>query len=375
MIPLDSGKEEKGKGESKGETGREAQVVDDGSTSSRRWGPARARIGGVGLRFEDRGLVAAANCNTSSLAPTASNTIHEPDSEVQHYENESYEPESEPNSHDDLQSASATDELSTQTERAHKLQTGYRKICVGTSDEGREIASIERNKTWNLTELPSGHRPIGLKWIYKIKKDAKGKITRHKARLIAKGYIQEHVTGSSQEMITQFKLQKERKFGMSDLGLLTHYLGLEVIQDETRVKVTMRSYAKNILRMVGPEECNATKLPMEPGVKLMKDDGSKKVDATEYRKVIGCLRYLTRIRPDLLYSVGYTSKYMQEPNVTHQHAVKQILRYVKGALNLGIHYQQKGKDGLMGHSDLGCTGTGTGLGYGYDTEKGNAKIQ
>ncbi|KAD3066810.1 hypothetical protein E3N88_34690 [Mikania micrantha] len=55
-----------------------------------------------------------------------------------------------------------------------------------------EIASIERNKTWVLTDIPLGHRPIGLKWVFKIKRDATGTITKHKARLVAKGYIQQH---------------------------------------------------------------------------------------------------------------------------------------------------------------------------------------
>lgn len=55
-----------------------------------------------------------------------------------------------------------------------------------------ELDSIEKNGTWNLTELPPCQKVIGLKWIYKLKKDATGKIIKHKARLVAKGYTQEH---------------------------------------------------------------------------------------------------------------------------------------------------------------------------------------
>ena len=53
-----------------------------------------------------------------------------------------------------------------------------------------EIRSIKKNDTWNLVALPSGHQPIGVKWVYKIKKNAKGEIKRYKARLVAKGYKQ-----------------------------------------------------------------------------------------------------------------------------------------------------------------------------------------
>ncbi|KAF0924784.1 hypothetical protein E2562_014891 [Oryza meyeriana var. granulata] len=47
-----------------------------------------------------------------------------------------------------------------------------------------------KNRTWRLVDLPPGHRLIGLKWVYKLKKDACGKIVKHKACLAAKGYVQ-----------------------------------------------------------------------------------------------------------------------------------------------------------------------------------------
>lgn len=53
----------------------------------------------------------------------------------------------------------------------------------------KEIESIEKNSTWRLTELPVGHKVIGLKWIYKIKKDASGNTVKYKARLVTKGYL------------------------------------------------------------------------------------------------------------------------------------------------------------------------------------------
>jgi len=54
-----------------------------------------------------------------------------------------------------------------------------------------EIAAIERNNTWELTQLPEGHKTIGVKWVYKTKLKENGEIDKHKARLVAKGYKQE----------------------------------------------------------------------------------------------------------------------------------------------------------------------------------------
>jgi hypothetical protein len=53
-----------------------------------------------------------------------------------------------------------------------------------------EINLIVENNTWKLVDLPPSHQPIGLKWVYKLKKDASGQIVKHKARLVAKGYVQ-----------------------------------------------------------------------------------------------------------------------------------------------------------------------------------------
>jgi hypothetical protein len=55
-----------------------------------------------------------------------------------------------------------------------------------------EIQAIERNNTWELTELPTGAKVIGVKWIYKTKVNEKGEIEKHKARLVAKGYSKKY---------------------------------------------------------------------------------------------------------------------------------------------------------------------------------------
>jgi hypothetical protein len=53
-----------------------------------------------------------------------------------------------------------------------------------------EMNSIIENDTWELTDLPVGQKTIGLKWVFKIKKDPEGNVIKHKARLVAKGYAQ-----------------------------------------------------------------------------------------------------------------------------------------------------------------------------------------
>ena len=55
-----------------------------------------------------------------------------------------------------------------------------------------EITSIEKNDTWKLVKAPKSCKPIGVKWVYKLKKNPLGEIVKHKARLVVKGYRQRY---------------------------------------------------------------------------------------------------------------------------------------------------------------------------------------
>ena len=53
-----------------------------------------------------------------------------------------------------------------------------------------EIKAIKKNDKWELATLPTGKKIIGVKWVYKLKKNAKGEVERYKASLVVKGYSQ-----------------------------------------------------------------------------------------------------------------------------------------------------------------------------------------
>ena len=105
------------------------------------------------------------------------------------------------------------------------------------------------------------------------------------------------------------------------------------------------------------KDCNPSQIPMEPRLKLSKESTSPPVDTTLYRSIVGSLRYLLHTRPDLAFSVGMVSRYMEKPTTEHMAAVKHILRYVKGTLNLGCVYEKKeGSLELIGYSDSDLAG-------------------
>ena len=111
------------------------------------------------------------------------------------------------------------------------------------------------------------------------------------------------------------------------------------------------AYAKKVIKEARLEDCNPTKTAMEPGLKLDKEDESEPVNETEYRKLIGSLRYLTHTRPDITYAVGYVSRFMEKPKTTHMKAVKHLIRYIKGTLDYGIQYSRSKEAEITGYSD------------------------
>ncbi|GJZ35810.1 zinc finger, CCHC-type containing protein, partial [Tanacetum coccineum] len=349
-----------------------------------------------------------------------------------------------------------------------------------------ELDSINKNNTWTLTTLPPNQKAIGLKWVFKTKRDAKGNIIKYKARLVAKGYVQEQgidfdevfapvarietvrlilalaayhgwqvhhldvksaflhgelkeevyvtqpegfvqqgnsgkvykltkalyglrqaprawnvkldqtlkllnfkkcnleqavytkrsktstlivgvyvddliITGTPRKEIDAFKSQMQEKFEMSDLGLLAYYLGIEVTQTGGEITIKQTGYINKILKDTSMTDSNDTKIPMDPGTKLVKAEDGNSVDATYYRSLIGSLRYLLHTRPDLSYAVGLLSRFMQDPKEIHLKAVKQVIRYIKGTKEHGIIYKKEGGCKITGYSDSS---------YGINTDQG-----
>jgi len=179
------------------------------------------------------------------------------------------------------------------------------------------------------------------------------------------------ISGPDVKGIKVFKSEMKKKFSMSDLGLLSYYLGIEVKQDANGITLCQSSYAAKILESAGMSNCNSCETPMECRLKLRKLKEGEPVNPTEYRSIIGSLRYIINTRPDLAYAVGVVSRYMEAPGKEHWAAVKHILRYLKGTLGYGCKYDKGAelKPILVGYSDSDFAGdvedrkSTTGVGY------------
>jgi hypothetical protein len=112
------------------------------------------------------------------------------------------------------------------------------------------------------------------------------------------------------------------------------------------------AYAKHVVELARLTDCNPALILMEERLNLSSDNTMEEVDATQYRCLMGSLRYLAYTRPNLTFSVGYVSRFMQRLMMEHWQAVKRITRYVAGTLDHVLYYLRcPGEAHLVGYNN------------------------
>lgn len=148
-----------------------------------------------------------------------------------------------------------------------------------------------------------------------------------------------------------FKVEMKNHFEMSDLGLMTHFLGIEVLQSRQGIFTCQENYIKKVLEKFGMENCKKVETPLAADMKIMKEDVAEKINPTTYRILIGCLLYITATRPDILFATSVLSRYMSSRSALHFKIAKRVLRYLKGTANLGMLYEKSHDNKFVDYCD------------------------
>jgi hypothetical protein len=112
------------------------------------------------------------------------------------------------------------------------------------------------------------------------------------------------ITDCLNSVIVVVKRILHDRFLMIDMGLLYLFLGLEISQDASVIKLSQAKYARDLLERFHMTDCKSTPTPFLSGVKLEDSGDTPLVDNTLYRQLVGSLLYLTHSRPNLSYAVG-----------------------------------------------------------------------
>jgi hypothetical protein len=102
-------------------------------------------------------------------------------------------------------------------------------------------------------------------------------------------------------------------------------------------------------------ECNASNVPILSNTKLIIDNSEGTLDSDgihRYQSEVGSLTYAMQgTRPDLAYAVSFCSQFLTKPTTIHKGIVKHVLRYLRGATELGITYRRDNTENLFVFTD------------------------
>ncbi|KAK4327560.1 hypothetical protein Pmani_001967 [Petrolisthes manimaculis] len=150
------------------------------------------------------------------------------------------------------------------------------------------------------------------------------------------------------------------QFKLKDLGELQYFLGVKVVQDTVKGQIWIGQplYIENILKKFGMEDSKPVETPVDPNQNVCKaTDECTLFDKEQYQSAVGSLLYLSvKTRPDIAYAVNSVTRYNTKPTSQHWKAVKRIMRYLKGTLDLGILYNYNGSTDFVGYSDADWAG-------------------
>ena len=88
--------------------------------------------------------------------------------------------------------------------------------------------------------------------------------------IVAQVYIDDIIFGSTKdELAHNFSKLMQVEFEMSMIGELTHFLGLQIRQQDSGIFLSKFKYAKNLVKKFGLESANSVRTPMSSNVKLI----------------------------------------------------------------------------------------------------------
>ena len=166
------------------------------------------------------------------------------------------------------------------------------------------------------------------------------------------------LTGSSIALVSTFIQLLSSEFGMKDLDQIHHFLSIEISQISNGPHLSQSHYVVTILERANMVDCKPMSTPLEAKTRTSSNNVLLE-DPSYFRGLVGALQYLTLTRPDLSYSVNNASQFMHAPIVVHLKMVRRILRYVKGTIDIDLHFTSNTTLDLCALSDAYWAGSPT----------------
>nr|GEU59644.1 integrase, catalytic region, zinc finger, CCHC-type, peptidase aspartic, catalytic [Tanacetum cinerariifolium] len=217
-----------------------------------------------------------------------------------------------------------------------------------------ELNEFERLEVWELVSRPDRVMIITLKWIFKVKLDELGGVSKNKAMLVARDISSRRGIDFEESFAHVAQLEAIRIFiayaahknmRVYQIDVKAAFLNGILCEEAPRgclrgIFLNQSKYALEIIKKYGMETSDLVDTPMGKKSKLDADPLGKEADPIRYRRMIGSLMYLISSRPNLVFVICMCARYQAKLTKYHLHAVKQIFQYLRGTINMGMLYSK-----------------------------------
>jgi hypothetical protein len=176
------------------------------------------------------------------------------------------------------------------------------------------------------------------------------------------------IAASSEDLLNRCKRYVSAQWSITDLGPVSHYLGLKIEHDREggRLRISQRAYIEKITAAIAGDvsrQTPSTPISEEPRAAAEGHQATKSAIKT-YQSAVGSLMHAMNVsRPDLAYPLSVLSRFLTNPTDEHLREVKRAAAYLSHSSNLAIEYRIDStdnsgeKDGdLRGYVDASYAG-------------------
>ncbi|GKA36537.1 ribonuclease H-like domain-containing protein [Tanacetum coccineum] len=230
-----------------------------------------------------------------------------------------------------------------------------------------EYNALVKNGTWLLVPRPAGVNMVRSMWFFKHKFHADGTLSRYKARLVANDSSQQLGVNFDETFSpvikpatirTVLSLVVSRQWPIHQLDIKNAFLNEIFIWTETSTSCLVSAVCRVAYLLIYVDDIILT-ASCPTLLQQIISSLHNEFDITD----LGALNYFLGISADrtpteskLGPEVQQICLYMHDPREPHLAALKSILRYVKGTLDLGLHLYASSTTSLVGYTDADWAG-------------------
>ena len=157
------------------------------------------------------------------------------------------------------------------------------------------------------------------------------------------------VAAGTLDEVQSIKQSLKETFEMKDMGEASKILGMDISRDRKKGNLYLKQtdYIRRVISRFRMQDSTTKSVPIGQHFKLSTDQVPKDDEEREemkgipYSNIIGSVMYsMICTRPDLAHAVSITSRFMKEHGREHWHALKWMLKYLKGSKDVGIMYRR-----------------------------------